>query len=207
MSLSRDVMMELMAYADGELEPAEMARVERLIAANADAKRLVESMGVLGRAVVEMHEAPHAAATDGLVDEIMARVEKEGLPRKSSMRPPKVVDLRDRRENRVKVVGAVIAMVALAAGIVVTTRKANEDTPSRQVATQPTAPGKTASPVATPTAPGTAAGGGGDTLATAGVDVEQVDSNRDVQVFYLPSSVQANASSVVVWIDDNGAGK
>ena len=134
MTLAKDVMLELMAYADGELEPTEMARVERLIAADADAKRLVESMGFLGKVVVEMHEPSHAAATLGLVDDIMARVEKEGAPRKSSMRPPKVVDIRDRRESRFKVAGGIIAVVALAAGIVLTTRKANEDT--RTQATQ-----------------------------------------------------------------------
>ena len=203
MTLSKDVMMELMAYADGELEPTEMARVERLIAADADAKRLVESLGVLGEVVVQMHDAPHAAATEGLVDDIMARVEKEGAPRKSSMRPPRVVDLRDRRENRLKVTGAIIAMVALAAGIVVTTRKANEDTPSHvaQGGTAHTAP-------TTPTQVAPGPGPGPDTqVAAAGVDVDQVDTKNDVQVFYLPSSVQANASSVVVWIDDNGAGK
>jgi anti-sigma factor RsiW len=198
-TLSKDVMLELMAYADGELEPAEMARVERLIAADADAKRLVESMGALGRVLVEMHEPSHAAATLGLVDDIMARVEKEGAPRKS-MRPPKVVDIRDLREARVKVAAAIVAVVALAAGIVLTTRKANEDS-SSQVAKGPatTSPLPRQAPV-----PAT----GPDTqVAAAGVDVEQVDTNHDVQVFYLPSSVGANASSVVVWIDDNGAGK
>ncbi len=204
--LTKDVMLELMAYADGELDAEEMARVERLIAKDPDAKRLVSSIGVLGAYVEDMHEPAHAAATEGLADDIMARVQKEGPPRKSSMRPPKVVDLRDAREKRVKVATALVAVVALAAGIVLTTRKANEDgriqaSPGTQHTTSPATPGAGAgAPPAPPQQLATAA-------AAGGVDVDQVDSNNDVQVFYLPSSLGVNASSVVVWIDDKGSGQ
>jgi anti-sigma factor RsiW len=202
MTLSRESMLELMAYADGELEETERARVEALIASDPDAKRLVESIGVLGGVVERIHDASHGASLDGLADAIMARVEKEGAPRRASIRPPRVIDLRDARENRLKVAGAIVAAIALAAGIVLTTRKANQDSPFQASHIQPH--------VTTPATPGTAPGPAPvpDTqVAAAGVDVDQVDSKHDVEVFYLPSSVGKNASSVVVWIDDTGPGK
>jgi hypothetical protein len=42
-------------------------------------------------------------------------------------------------------------------------------------------------------------------MAAAGVDVESVDSPKEVSVFYLPSASGGTASSVVVWIDDKAA--
>lgn len=194
--LSRDVMMELMAYADGELDEVEAARVERLISKDSDAQRVVESMGVLGRVVTGLHDASYGGATDGLADAIMAKVAQEGAPRSPSIRPPRVVDLRDAREKRVKVGAAIVAVIALAAGIVLTTRKANE-TPMRQAKVGAGASPATGALGTAPPPP--------QAVAAAGVDLEQVDSENDVAVFYLPSSVGANASSVVVWIDDKGA--
>jgi anti-sigma factor RsiW len=169
MRLSKETMLELMAYADGEIDENErIEEIEKLIASDADAKRVVESMGVLGRVVQRIYEPPAASSTDGLVDEIMASVAKEGVPRKPSVRPPKVVDLRDLRERRLKVAGAIVAVVALAAGIVLTTHRANQS-PFQAFQTPPpgvTAPAPAPAPApvappcsATPPAPCTANGG------------------------------------------------
>ncbi len=199
--LSRDTMLELMAYADGELEGKEKERVEALIAANEAARRVVEQMTGLGAEFQESYQAPAASLSDGIAESVLSKIERdEAAPRKPSVRPPKVVDLRDQREKRLKVGAAIVAAVALAAGIVLTTRHANEnvqvaaDKPPQLV--RPPAPAP--APPPTPEPP---------QIAAAGGDVEQVDSKHEVEVFYLPSSVGANASSVVVWIDDKGTSR
>ena len=163
---------------------------------------------MIGAIVGRIYEAPAASLSDGIVDHVMDRVEraraqgdKADEPRKPSVRPAKILDLRAEREKRLKLGAAVVAIVALAAGIVLTTRHANEQAPVAKGTPQDVAPPPkgTAPPPTAPVAPHD------EVAAAAGVDVEQVDSNRDVQVYYLPSSVRANASSVVVWIDDKGA--
>jgi len=44
MSLSRETMLALMAYADGELEGKERARVDALLAKSEEARRVVQAM-------------------------------------------------------------------------------------------------------------------------------------------------------------------
>jgi anti-sigma factor RsiW len=201
--LSQGTMLDLMAYVDGELDGDAKARVEDLLANNAQARRLVQEMQRLGDVVGQVYEAPGASASDGIADAVMAKIADEAAaPRKTaSVRPPKVVSLADAREKRIKVGAAIVAAIALAAGIVLTTQHANENAPVAM-------PGKTI----TPTPPvGTAPASTGQTQeplqVASGVDVEQVDSpSHEVEVFYLPST-KGNASSVVVWIDDNAGTK
>jgi anti-sigma factor RsiW len=191
--LSQGEVFDLMAYVDGELDGEAKAKVENLLQKNADARRLVDEMRALGPVVQKIYEPPAAALSEGIADLVMARVAQEE-PTRRSVRAPKLVDLRAERERRIKVGAAIVAAVALAAGVVLTTKKVNEQ--RAPVAVTTTAPPNAPADVPSPTPP---------EQAVAGVDVEQVDSPKEVSVFYLPSATGANASSVVVWIDDKAA--
>ena len=48
MKLPKDTMLDLMAYADGELDEADKKRVEALLASSEDARRVVEGMAGIG---------------------------------------------------------------------------------------------------------------------------------------------------------------
>ena len=51
--LSHEAMMDLMAYADGELEGEALARIEALLQSNEAARNIVSAMGDLGDVVRE----------------------------------------------------------------------------------------------------------------------------------------------------------
>jgi anti-sigma factor RsiW len=197
--LSQGEVFDLMAYADGELDGDAKAKVERMISERPDARRFVEELGALGPIVQKIYEEPAPALSEGIADAVMTRLADEPAPKKSS-RPPKLVDLSAERERRIKVGAAIVAAVALAAGVVLTTQRVNDQSHAPiaerriQGAPQPTPPAPSEPAPAEPAA-----------VAVGGVDVEQVDSPKEVSVFYLPSVGGGNASSVVVWIDDKGA--
>ncbi len=77
MTLPRDTMLELMAYADGELDGEAHARVEALVASNEEARRVVLALDDLGEWVREGSGVALAAA-DGIAELVMARVEAVG---------------------------------------------------------------------------------------------------------------------------------
>jgi anti-sigma factor RsiW len=199
LSLSQGTMIELMAYVDGELDGEAKERIEKLIATNANARRVVMEMTKLGEVIGEVYEEPPASASAGIADLVMAKIGEEApAPKKASVRPPKVISLMDARERRIKIGAAIVAAIALAAGIVLTTQHANENMPVAK-------PERTAAPLVTPAPAPTQEPEQAQVqvqVASAGVDVENVDSpTHEVEVFYLPST-KGNASSVVVWIDD-----
>jgi len=194
--LSQGEVFDLMAYVDGELDGDAKAKVEKLMATNAEARRLVDEMRALGPIVQKIYEPPAAAQSDAIADLVMAKIAE-----RKSIRAPKLVDLRAERERRIKVGAAIVAAVALAAGIVLMTQKVNEQ---RAPVAMPSPPAPAPAPAPVP-APAPAGSEQQAVVAAAGVDVEQVDSPKEVSVFYLPSATGANASSVVVWIDDKSA--
>lgn len=109
--LSHDVVMDIMAYADGELEGADRERVEALLASDGDAKNLLAELRGVGDWVgrsAEVHASTHGA--DGIADAVMAKVGTVGAP----------IDLagaRAKRAMRMGTVGAVGTVLALAAAV------------------------------------------------------------------------------------------
>ncbi len=187
MSLSRETMMELMAFADGELDGEDRARVERLVAENSEARRVVDAMRspAIG-AWLEGEMAERAAAADGIAGAVMAKLPARGLSRG---RAPAVVI-------------SIGAALALAAGVALILRSesatteghvpvASVETPSVDVQPPPASPALAQRP-------------------TQGVEVDEVDSpSRGISVFEIPlaGAAAANAngpSSVVIMIDDEG---
>ncbi len=184
MSLTRQTMMELMAFADGELEGEDRARIERLVAENGEARGVVEAMRspAIG-AFLQGEMAERAARADGIAGAVMAKLPARGPARGRS--PAVVISI-----------GAALALAAGVALILRSQGPTNEtnvpvasvDTPSVDV--QP--------PVVTQ-------------RPTQGVEVDEVDSpSRGISVFEIPvpgAAAAANAngpSSVVIMIEDEG---
>ncbi len=189
MSLAREFMLELMAYADGELDAENAARVETKLAVEASAGRMeaqafldsLSSLGEVMRTVYEDSPDARAVASSDVVDAVMARVEASSSPPIAA--PIGLAAARARRADRTKLV-AVVGALAAAAAAVLFLRVRNEPA-QRAGADLPDA----AAPVAT---------------ESRGVEVDAIDSpSSQVSVFYLPAG-GSNASSVVVWIDDPG---
>jgi anti-sigma factor RsiW len=178
-------MLKLMAYADGELEGAELAEVEAWIATDPDAARFVNQFASLGELVSVGHAASadaSAVAAFDVADAVMAKVVGA-----AASKPAEVVSLsaaRARRQKSFKVGGAVLAALALAASVLVMARD-REDVPMARLPNAVTEP-----------APSATSG--------SGVDVEVVETpGHSVSVVYLPSE-NSLTTSVLVWVDETG---
>ncbi|MEO8796573.1 MAG: hypothetical protein ABI551_01700 [Polyangiaceae bacterium] len=202
MSLSREEMMQVMSYADGELEGASLARAEALVDSSDDAALLVRELRTLGDCVriVETERSLQRPPLD-IVTAVMADLDRRTAP---------VGSLAERRRNAI-IVGTFTGMLALAAGwfLVVhnTTDRATGDALAANAGATPavatTAPLSTTPEKVLPEQTQAVAG-------VEGVDIESVESpSHDVSVFYVPATANANsnASSVVVWIGEDEAKK
>jgi len=195
MSLSSEKMMKLMAYADGELEGAERKEAEQLLTTDPDSARFVENIAGLGNIVAMGHGARSgkAIAKFDVADAVMDSVKVEKKAEKT-----KVISLAAARETAkqksgsgLKVAGGLAAVLALAASVFVFTQHRNEETP---MAKAPTIVAPV--PQSHDLAP--------DTVG-AGVDVHTLNSpGNSVSVFYLPTTANEMASSLVVWVDETG---
>jgi hypothetical protein len=210
MSLPQETLIELMSLADGQLEGDAKVRVEKLVAESEEA-----------RAVLDGFRAPHvgiwlaesfdrrasAAGADGIADRIMAELSGE-VPASA-----KVVRIADRQQRgassaaasrRGLLFASVLGVTAVAAGIAVliksTARPGGDQMPVASV-------GMPSVDLQPPPV---------DRQSSAqGVEVDEVDSpSRGISVFEIPLTHLAGAaanvgprsgSSVVVWIDDEGA--
>jgi hypothetical protein len=196
MSLSRENLLELMALADGELEGEARTRAEALLAKDPEAQRALEALqaGAVGEWVARFAEdGAVKAGADSIADAVMANVA-------ASRAPTKLDAARARRRN----VAAVAALaVAMAAGVAAYVR--SDKTPPGPVASDTTPTRSTAPTI--PPSEGPTEIATNDTLNAAGrgVELEEVESLSAVSVFYVPAvaaPANANASSVVIWIDD-----
>lgn len=200
MSLSREAMLDVMAYVDGELDGDALDRTESLLASDEDAARLALELRTLGDCV-RVIQTDRAASKnpDEIADDVMKALDKKVAV---------VVPLEVRRRNAI-IVGSISTAFAIAAawfllmhngtGIpipgapeahAVAQASAQPTTPVPDIPTQVVDPEKMAA----------------EAYLQSGVDVESVDSPKhEVSVFYVPGTASANpnASSVVVWIGED----
>jgi anti-sigma factor RsiW len=201
MSLTRETMEELMQYADGELDADARARVEALLKTSEEARGVVDAMGVLGDVVRDGAEARAAetAAADEIADAVMKAIET-GV---RSAGRGEVVPLAKARRSRAGMTSAVVAALALAAGVLLFVTGRSPAPVAREevfgsAAPQLSASSESEAPSADPEGLAQAEG--------PGVDLEEVRSIRNkVNVFFTPTADSAKAS-VVVWIDDRHGG-
>lgn len=185
--------MKLMAYADGELEGAELAEVEAWMREDAESVLFANDLAELGDLVKTGHRASKdakAVATFDIADAIMNRVAAEEPPAKKAT--SKVTSITEARTKKRGAAVWIAAGLALAASVFLMTR-GKEEAPMARTTTPLVQP---QNPVAQTANPGSGA-----------VDVE--NPGKSVSVFYLPNettNVQTKmTTSVVVWVDESGA--
>ncbi len=110
MTLTEQQMLDLMAYADGELDEAEGERVHALVEQDADAKEFLASLTAIGDGVrsVMSEQAPSV----DVADEVMRKIRPNDLDR-----------ARIRRTNRIRMAVVGASLVALAAAVLLYVRQ------------------------------------------------------------------------------------
>ena len=194
MSLSSDNMMKLMAYADGELEGAELEEAQKLLATDPDSVRFVEQIAGLGEIVARGYDAGAGKTTAkfDVADSVMSRValvkdEKQTGASKKDSNVSSLAAARAKRGSSVKVAAGIAAALALAASVFLFTQHRSDE-----------------APMASAIAPGNSAVAAVATNGGTGVSVSTVDSpGNSVSVFYLPTANELS-TSVVVWVDETG---
>jgi negative regulator of sigma E activity len=204
MSLSRDELLQLMAYADGEVDEGELSEVLALLAKSDLARRIVEQHSAVGdwvRSSGEEHAI--AARADGIASAVMAQV--------ATLDGAKVVAIQHGRNaptrERVMAFGVLCAVAASVSLFYLWPHaSARYDAPTGPVAVKnvPGAHGPADSAAASgePTAPVQIAAAEPE---GQGIDVQAVESpDHAVSIFYVPAATGAHphASSVVVWIGE-----
>ena len=205
-SLSQTQMLLVMQLADGELEGAERAQAEQLVADNAEAATLLGELLGLGHGVV--HVTAQREPSIDIAASVVDKIEASAAPAKTGGNV-RSLDAARAKKNPGSWVTPALAAVALAAGVFLLVRgqpkeidagKLAAETPSqaKPVASMQLAAASTPAP---------------DQVIPAqepsgnGVDINVVESPAHaVSVFVLPESAAA-ASSVVVWIDDSAGEK
>jgi anti-sigma factor RsiW len=194
MSLPKETMIELMQYADGELDAAARARVEALLQANEEARGVVEAIGTLGVVVREgaSERIERSAAAYDVADGVMAAIA-------ATTKETRVAPIGRPRRARSGATSAAIVVLALAAGVVFFFRS---KAPAPVAKEEPLSPASAVSP-REPESPSATAVAESE---ARGVDLEEVRSVQNkVNVFFTPTTPSAGAS-VVVWIDDRPGG-
>jgi anti-sigma factor RsiW len=119
-ALSKKQMLDVMAYADGELSGADADRVAALIEENPDARELVRSLGALGDFVRETE----GSRSIDVIDQVMGRIGPSDIER-----------ARLKRAARMRTGAVIVTLTALAAGVLLWQRSRTDDTAkSRPVA-------------------------------------------------------------------------
>lgn len=211
MTLDPRKMLDLMAYADGELEGDEARAVELLLATDERAANLVDNVGRLGDYLALGHsERAEFAAEFDVADDVMAKIDAPAAPAASvsvdvapakgaapakgvalaketvePVRSAEVVSLeaaRTRGARRWAVGGGIVAALAVAASVFFFLRPREEP-----MALSPNAASRVSS----------------DDPA-GGVEVTAFGApGQSVSVFYLPSTNEVS-TNVVVWVDETG---
>ncbi len=181
MSLSEQMIIDLLAYADGELEGDAKKRIEAIIARDEEARAIVASASLLSDAVQHAEAArPVSNVADSIVDNVMSRVANERIGFLDASMEPKAKRLR--RAAPVAVLSTVLALAAgwflfmrgpevIPGGIAKVIDSANVD--DRDISTGP-----------------------------EGVELESADSPVSVFLVSMPSDDlnKKAVSSVVVWL-------
>jgi anti-sigma factor RsiW len=184
MSLDEKQMMDVMALADGELDDDDLARTEKLVEENAEAKELFASLAALGDGVRTAHVAAAPTLGGDIADAVMQKLAPNDLDKARIKRTAR---------TRMIVVGA--SLVALAAAVLFYMRDANNAAHAPHASSSDSASAQPALASA----------------AATGVQVDFVDTPTPVSVFYLPAETTGGETegktevpaTTVVWVDDS----
>lgn len=216
--------LELMLFADGELEGERFAVVEGFVARNADAHRKLSSLGLVSELVRERAVAS-ASPADGIADALMAQIAAEAgtygvvhaiaTPPREVAAPVKLAPVaaiasratKPANDNSRGIFALAAVAVAAAAALMIWGRAA--DLHPEVASSQPTAQTEVRPVVVAPPAPIKIVEPAADTDGEHGVEVAAVDFGaRMGSIFYVPTgSAASNATTTVVWLNDEAAGE
>jgi len=199
-TLSEEALLDLMAYADGELDGEAKVRVEALIAEDADAARAVAEMRTLGDCVRVIEAArPVPDSVASIADHVMVQVNQAQAAKVAAAIPIGV------RRRRAALAAMASGVVALAAGWMLFVH--HPDVSMEDDDGEPQAVASASAPLPVPDESDPAYAATEPSLPPSpGVNVDTVESPHQVSVFYVPAVAaeeSENASSVIVWIGDN----
>jgi anti-sigma factor RsiW len=203
MSLTKNELVYLMAYADGEVDDDEMAEVEALIAKSEEAQQIMAQQEALrGWVVKDGDRCATLGQADLIADRVMAEVEALGGAKVIALERGRAK--RELNRQRAKEFGALGAIAA--AVLLFVLWPSGEGAPvANRVAASPGsaihAPAAAPPPSAAPEGSAVAAA----ESEVPGIDVQAVESpQHQFSIFYVPAATGANAhaSSVVVWIGE-----
>jgi anti-sigma factor RsiW len=215
--------LELMLYADGELDDERVAAVEALLARDPSARRKLTSLGFVSGLVRERAVAA-ASPADTIADALMAQIAAETATNgvaharlaplreaAASMKLAPVAATAPRaakpaNDNSRGIFALAAVAVAAAAALMIWGRAdvrpelaaapPAAQTEARPIVVAPPAPIKVAEPMA-------------EVDGEHGVEVAAVDFGaRMGSIFYVPTgSAASNATTTVVWLNDDAAGE
>ena len=175
-TLSEQQMLDVMAYADGELDGDEAARVRALLDESPDAKELFTSLHAIGDGVRSVMETEPAGVD--VADAVMRKLQPNDFDK-----------ARIRRTNRIRMGVVAASLVALAAAFMFYLRQNENGSQARNPV--PSLSGSDGNALAS--------------LHATGVEVDSVDTPSSVSVFYVPTDNPAEPkgpNTLVVWVDD-----
>jgi hypothetical protein len=201
-NFSRETMLELMAFADDELEGDAKARVEALLAESAEARGVVASFRTphLGRGLGEAFRArADAAHADDIAATVLRRLGISAAPPVPVSLAARLSGPRARARSAIFVAGGVLALAAAVAIVLRASHLGSGG--SLREAHVGASSGQWVAPLRdVPSAP-----------LPDGVEVRAVDApSRTIEVLAIPvasaaASPAAARSRVVIWVDDDGA--
>ena len=211
--------LELMLYADGELEGERLAAVEAFLARDVGSRRKLSSLGLVAGLVREQAVAS-ASPADGIADALMAQIAMEAgtngvvhatsAPRREVIAPTPVQlaprAAKPANDNSRGIFALAAAAIAAAAALMIwgradvgpevaTNLSPGQTTEARPIVVAPSAPVKGVEPAV-------------EADDEHGVEVAAVDFGARIgSIFYVPTgSAASNATTTVVWLNDEAAG-
>ena len=221
MTLPREVVLELMAFADGERDGAARERAESLVATNAEARGFVEvTRGAHLRAFLEdeIDRRAASAGADAIAESVMkalaaeqavppdgtqsalradAGLHPQALRLQARVPRPALASPQVRTGLGVATFGVALAMAAGVALYVTRHPRPDDGAPVAKVELAPAKPG---------------GGAIAESAPADGVEVDEIDSPaHDISVFEINGNAaaaanQAHSPSVVIWVEDTASG-
>jgi hypothetical protein len=220
-SLSKDELLELMAYGDGEIDGSKLAEIEALVAKSDLAKRVLARQGALRPWAARTRDVT-IRGSEGIAQAVMARMARiEELGGATVLRVPgervrrglhlpravRALGVVPRIATGFVAIAAVAASVGLAyfwlrgapghqAPVAAQDRKILGPSPTLPVPAAPPPARMTDTPLAVASA---------ELPEESGIDIQAIESpEHQFSIFYVPGATGANAyaSSVVVWIGE-----
>ena len=206
--------LELMLYADGELDEERRFAVEAYLVRSPAGSAKVSALNLVS-GIVREQSLGSAAGADGIADAVMAKLTTNGAGAASTIptKPSPIKALagapraKPANDNSRGIYALAALAVAAAAGLMLWGRMdTSSQAPERPVAAMPATPEQL--PALPPPAKAAEATPSPDVEDAPGVEVAAVDFGaRMGTIFYVPTGAAAsNATTTVVWLNDDAAG-